>query len=103
MWRSLARAAVLGAWLSTGCPPAPKPDPAPKPTPAADGCDAACRNLDRLNCPDRNARGRDDIAGTADDVPCAQACRDVEATGIVEMNTQCVAAAPSCSEARSCN
>ena len=77
------------------------PPPTPPPADVADGCELACKNLERLGCPNRDSRGADDVGGTADDVPCARACREVQAT--VELNTACVAAARSCNEATSCN
>lgn len=78
----------------------PQPPPAPD---VADGCELACHNLERLDCPNRNSRGPDDIGGTLDDVPCARACRDVESAGIARMNTSCVASAKTCSAASDCN
>lgn len=75
----------------------------PMPPPSSGDCDGACANLDRLLCPAaQGSPGHDDRYGTSDDVACAQACADVEAAGIVTLDTECVSRARTCEEAEAC-
>lgn len=89
------------ACLLVGCrlPPVQPPTP----TPNDDACQQACDQLERLGCPGHEGSpGRDEQYGTADDVACAQVCRDVEADGI-SMHTSCVATAADCATVEACS
>lgn len=85
--------------------PGPKPGP---PVPDSAGtpeeCAYACDNLARLQCPGHEGSpGADEVFGTDDDVPCAQACIDiVTADNTVTLQQRCVAEAASCAQADDC-
>jgi hypothetical protein len=130
LFELLLLAAMLSCWLiAWGCVPNPSPadpvspnaassaapvprhDDTPTPNPYKPGptdasrssCAAACEALSRLGCPGATgSRGRDDVAGTADDVPCARACEEIEAAGIRQA-TGCIAAASSCAAVDACS
>ena len=95
------RDVLLLAALCCACA-ASKPPP-PVHDPGAGDCAAACANLERLGCQGaKGSPGRDDVPGTADDVPCSVACEDVEREGVSSLATGCVAGAASCSAADAC-
>lgn len=71
---------------------------------ARTGCELACENMTRLKCPGHEGTpGKDEIAGTDDDVSCADACFDFStANPPVDMQTGCVISATSCHAVDSC-
>lgn len=67
------------------------------------GCENAGARLAKLGCEAAKGSPGPDLAyGTADDVSFAEACVDLERTGLVELNTHCLANARSCEEADGC-
>ena len=70
-------------------------------------CRLACNNLRRLGCAGRDGSpGYDEVFGTADDVPCAIVCADIEAAARnvpgLSLHPECLKAAKDCREASSC-
>lgn len=92
------------AFMVAACLPKPAPAPPPQPTEDPSTCAGACQNLALLRCPGWDGSpGPDDQMGTADDVPCVQACGDIllsEPT--VELYLTCQAGAASCEAAYRC-
>jgi len=81
----------------TGCP-RPIPPPVP-PTPDADAgavasCASACARLQQLGCP----AGRPTPKG----VPCVEVCEDVNSSGLIVWDFDCVARALTCGATDRC-
>ena len=102
MIRRYLYAATTALALVLACahvPPAPRP---PTPTQAA-VCDAFCELEISLACPGASGSpGQDELDGTADDVPCAQVCRDTVATGLSAGDRACLDTAVTCEAAEAC-
>lgn len=96
-------------FLATACntipdvvdPPGP---PVPDEAGDASDCEAACATLARLQCPGwRGSPGPDEIVGTADDVPCARACRAIVSSDrTVTLQQRCTATATTCEAVDRC-
>lgn len=67
-------------------------------------CEAACKNLKRLDCPGwKGTPGIDEKFGTQDDVSCFSACVDiVDSDPTVTLNQVCVANSDSCKKVDEC-
>jgi hypothetical protein len=90
-------AAAIALLCACSCRPVPPPVVVPDA-----GCEAACATLERLQLPGaEGSAGPDRVAGTADDVPCPQACAEFEAEGF-DMHTACVAWARTSAEVDAC-
>lgn len=110
----MIRALLISALLASTCEVGPFPKPAPQPEPTspwdtlADAapptddtdaaahtpCYAACQQLAKLGCSEAKP--------TAAGATCTQVCMNAESSGIVSINSSCVAAASTCAKARSC-
>jgi hypothetical protein len=108
MNRVLIAALFLCACNACGGAPAPLPiTPEPKPDPHGpvdqDVCDRFCAFLDQRNCAgEEGSPGADEKRGNADDVPCAQVCRDVLSKGTYLADERCLGTATNCEGAESC-
>lgn len=92
---------LLNAWLLDGCTRGEQI--VQEPSWAPSDCEGACGRLGALGCAGaEGSPGVDDIAGTADDVPCAQACHEIEAAGVTTLATACVAKASNCAAVDAC-
>ena len=83
--------AVLLTLTLVGCtavdvPHRPPADPS--------GCPAACERLRELGCPEGDP--------TPEGAPCEAVCREVQASQLGVIDTQCLIAAPSCAAAGEC-
>jgi hypothetical protein len=84
-------------------PDDPKPDD-PPPVATEEDCKAACDNLKQMKCPGWDGTpGKDEIQGTADDVPCWKACINIMSVGHpADLKLPCTIKATSCEEVESC-
>ena len=97
---------LLTAFLWRGCgsdfKPAPKPPDggtAGSSSGGADGgeppaCERACRRLEKLGCPE--------AMPTPSGVTCVAVCENVEDSGVVSLDPECVARIRSCTDIESC-
>ena len=93
---------MVGVLWLVGCFPLPEPKEPPSPVPGA-GCDQMCERLAELECDGaEGSPGPDDVQGTPDDVPCAQACRDIVETVGATLHEECVSGAASCDDVDLC-
>ncbi len=89
--------AVCSALTTLSCLPLPE-----SPETTAADCSGACSTLERLGCPGaEGSPGPDDQIGTADDLPCAETCVELESKG-ASMETACVSQARSCFAVERC-
>lgn len=101
--------ALLLALSACQVGPFPRPPPQPEPpspwdyptdaapAPEEDSgspCAAACVTLARYGC--------EESKPTAGGATCTQVCENIESSGVVSMNPDCVSHAESCSIARAC-
>jgi hypothetical protein len=93
--------AMAAATCNTDRPgPSPVPTPIPAPQPAQDGglcqtsCCRACVSLARYQCPE----GRPTARGET----CEETCLNVEASGVVVLPAECVAAAKTLADVVQC-
>jgi len=76
-----------------------EPDPIPDPViPSAEECEAACKNLKRLGCPE----GNDFTDGEGRVVTCEAFCVNTQNKGH-DLNPSCVAKVSSCEAVDSCS
>jgi len=67
------------------------------------GCASAAKRMHQLSCDGaQGSPGPDLEYGTADDVSFVEACIDIETTGLMMLNTRCIANATSCREVDAC-
>lgn len=96
--------ALLLAATALGCahvPPEP-PEP-PEPPQAEEACEAFCELYVTLQCDtSADTPGQDGIDGTADDEPCAVACRDNVTQGQFAPDRACLDRAATCEAAEEC-
>ena len=85
---ALAMALVL---FVVGCTVQPVPVDPPLPP---SGCARVCERLAELKCPEAEP--------TPEGQTCEQVCDNVQASGIVQLNTGCIANAASCDAALEC-
>lgn len=90
--------------LLAACVTGPVVEPAPvAPPQARESCEAFCELRVALQCEDTgDSPGPDEIDGTADDVPCAEVCRDVVTQGEFAPDRACLETADSCAKAEAC-
>lgn len=65
----------------------------PPRAPLGDPCTAACANMRLLECDDWEDEP---------DAPCEKVCANVQSTGVISMEPECVALVASCEEAQRC-
>jgi hypothetical protein len=101
---------MLVAFLWRGCGSDFKPAPPEEPAlpPFADGggfgaggtggqgraCERACKRLEQLGCPEAEP--------TPGGVSCVTVCENVEDSGVVSLDPECVARVRSCAEIEAC-
>lgn len=88
------RAILIASLLLASCLPITPPTPIP-----GAGCVEACETMERLQCVGFEGSTAPD--GTR--ASCADACRQLEAEGVVSLNTECVAGAESCAQVEACS
>lgn len=101
----LARGCHLWALMVLGCSSVPTPPPTPPPTPQeVEACDAFCEVRVSLGCDSHggDAPGPDEVLGTADDVPCAQACKHHLSGDVYVSDRQCLDTATTCEQTEVC-
>lgn len=110
----MIKAILLASLLASSCElgPFPKPPPQPEPpspwdsstdaAPPDEEVDAAAHTPCYLACQRLKALGCQEAQPTAAGATCTQVCSNVQSSGVVSMNPECVARAESCSIARKC-
>ena len=94
---------ALLAILVIGC--AHVPDGPPDPSQAHPACEAFCTQRVKLQCDDNgtgDSPGRDEIEGTADDVPCLDVCIDMVTLGDYRPSRECLETALTCDDTEEC-
>lgn len=81
----------------------PTPDAPTDPASVLAQCELACNRLAELGCEGwQGSPGYDGEYETEDDVPCVQVCTDFEINPESELNSGCIAVAPSCPAMEKC-
>lgn len=108
MFKAILLASALLSTCEVGPFPKPPPDPlppspwdaridagppAPEPAPSSP-CARACARFAALGCQEAQP--------TAAGASCAAVCENIESSGVISMDPECVARAESCSIARAC-